>query len=190
MTTQNTGENKVDWFLHRTVDYQVSYNPRTGAVNGTVKVTLRNSAPTTGQSAVVIGTDGQFTKQDGVNSSYLTIYTPWLYQWATVDGRVLPVNSSRELGVWADSAFVSVPPGGTTTIVLRVEGSLPTGTAYRLTMSRQPMVNADQAQVSVTLPPGEGFTCSSGLALSAAGSQATARFELDTNVSFSASVGG
>jgi hypothetical protein len=159
ITTQNTGENKIDWYLRRSIDYQVSYVPKTGAITATVTVNLHNLAPTTGQPAYVIGRGGQqLTKTPGENDSYITIYTPWLFVSATLDGKVLQLSSSRELGVWADSAFVSIPPGATTTISVFLTGHLRPGSPYRLTMSRQPMVEPDKMNLTAQLPAGYQFS--------------------------------
>jgi hypothetical protein len=118
---------------------------------------------------------------------YMTIYTPWIFTKATIDGQVLSLSQSRELGVWADSAFVTVPPDGTTTISVQLTGHLRPGSPYRLTMSRQPMVAPDKVQVGVLLPAGDHFSHpTGGLSLTDGGSEATARFELQSNVSVSA----
>jgi hypothetical protein len=192
VTSQNTVENKIDWYLRRSIDYQVSYVPKTGAITATVTVNLHNLAPTTGQPAYVIGRGGkQLTKTPGENGSFVTIYTPWVFTSATIDGHVLLLSRSRELGVWADSAFVSIPPGGTTTIAVQLLGHLRAGSAYRLTMSRQPMVEPDEMNLTVQLPAGYRFRDpSTDLSLAADGRQATARFEFESNTSFSSSVTG
>jgi hypothetical protein len=190
VTTQNTGENKIDWYLRRSFDYQVSYVPGTGAINATLTVSLRNLAPATGQSPLVIGFDGQPTATPGENRMFVTIYTPWVFTQASIDGRALSLSQSRELGVWADSAFVAIPPGGTATISMRLTGQLRPGSPYRLTMSRQPMVAPDEVQVGVHLPAGDRFgDPSGGLVLAETGREATERFELQSNTSVSASVG-
>ncbi|MGD0084260.1 MAG: DUF4012 domain-containing protein [Acidimicrobiales bacterium] len=192
ITTQNSGENKIDWYLRRSIDYQLSYVPKTGAIIATVTVSLHNLAPTTGQPPYVIGWGGQqLTKTPGENHCYITIYTPWPFVGATIDGKVLLLAPNRELGVWADSAFVSIPPGGTTTISVLLTGHLRPGSPYRLTMSRQPMVAPDEVQVGVQLPAGDRFSNpSAGLSLTDEGREAAARFEFESNTSFSASVGG
>jgi hypothetical protein len=189
ITGQNDVENKIDWYLHRSIDYQVSYTPQTGAINATVTVKLRNLAPTTGQAAYVIGSLGRYTKTNGENRSYLTIYTPWAFTDATVDGRPLLLNQSRELGVWADSAFVTIPPGGTTTVSVELLGNLHPASPYRLTMSSQPMVNADQVQLGVRLPGGDRFSDpTGGLTFVDGDREAKAQFELESNTSVSASL--
>jgi hypothetical protein len=191
VTSQNTVEDKIDWYLRRSIDYEVSYVPSTGAIIATVTVTLHNLAPTTGQPPYVIGVGGRRTKTPGESGSFVTIYTPWVFTSATIDGHALLLSRSRELGVWADSAFVSIPPGGTTTISVQLLGHLRPGSPYRLTMSRQPMVKPDEMNLTVQLPAGYRFRDpSTDLALAADGRQATARFEFESNTSFSATVTG
>jgi len=191
ITTQNARGNKIDWYLRRSIHYQVSYLPTTGAISARVTVSLRNLAPTTGQTADVIGSLGQYTKTPGENGAFVTIYTPWNFTQATVDGKAIPLNQTRELGVWADSTTVLIPPGGTTTISIQLQGQLRPGSPYRLTMSRQPMVAPDMVQVDVQVPTGDHFSDpSAGLALSDAGREAAARLEFVSNTSLSASVAG
>ena len=45
ITTQNARGNKIDWYLRRSIHYQVSYLPTTGAISARVTVSLRNLAP-------------------------------------------------------------------------------------------------------------------------------------------------
>ncbi len=190
LTTQNNVANKIDWYLRRSVNYQVSYTPRTGAIVATVTVILHNTAPTSGQAPYVIGYSGQYGKTPGENRCFLTIYTPWAFESATVNAHQLLLSQNRELGVWADSATVSIAPGGTTTVTAELAGSLRPGSAYRLVISPQPMINPDEVQVGVHLPSGNRFSDpSAGLSLSHQGRQAVARFELQTNTSLAASVG-
>jgi hypothetical protein len=117
----------------------------------------------------------------------MTIYTPWIFTQAKIDGHPLSLSASRELGVWADSAFVTIPPGGTTTISVELTGHLQPGSPYRLTMSRQPMVAPDKMQVGVLLPAGDHFSQPTDmLSLADGDREARARFELQSNTSMSA----
>jgi hypothetical protein len=191
VTSQNTVANKIDWYLRRSIDYQVSYVPKTGAISAVVTVRLHNLAPTTGQPPYVIGSYGRATKAPGENGAWVTIYTPWIFTSSTVDGKPFALNQTRELGVWADAGNITIAPGGTTTISMQLEGQLRPGSPYRLTMSRQPMVTPDAVQVDVQLPTGDHFSDpSTGLSLSEAGREATARIEFVSNMSISASVAG
>jgi hypothetical protein len=131
------------------------------------------------------------TKRPGESGSFVTIYTPWVFTSETIDGHLLLLSRSHELGVWADSAFVSIPPGGPTTIAVQVLGHLRPGSLYRLTMSRQPMVEPDEMTVTVQLPAGYHFRePSTDLSLTAERREATAGFEFESNTSFSSSVTG
>src|SRR5690606_3382174 len=47
--------NKIDWFLRRTLTYDVTWDPRTGRYEGTVEVLLQNLAPASGLPHSVIG---------------------------------------------------------------------------------------------------------------------------------------
>ncbi len=54
LVTQNSGNNKMDIYLHRSTTYDVSYDPNSGAVKATVTVRLHNDAPSSGLPAYVI----------------------------------------------------------------------------------------------------------------------------------------
>ncbi len=45
LTGQNSANNKTDVWMHRTIDYQASYDPSTGGVEAKATITLRNDAP-------------------------------------------------------------------------------------------------------------------------------------------------
>jgi hypothetical protein len=158
VTTSNAAGNKIDLFARRTVDYAVEWDPSTGALEATVTITLANDAPETGLPDYVIGNvlslrpDGPDLPV-GWNSSLLSVYTPHLVQEATLDGEPVRLQRNVEAGVQALSTFVSVPPGGHRTLVIRLAGSFE-GPTYELDLLGQPMVTPDQASVSVMVAGG------------------------------------
>lgn len=152
VVTQNGGENKIDWYLRRTIDYRVRVDERDGRATARVAITLENRAPAAGEPPIVIGGEGS-PYPAGVNRLYLTVYSPLGFDGATIDGRPLPMQSEREAGRFAISQFLSVPPGERVRVVVRLAGRLPAG-PYRLDVGRQPTVAPDRLSVSFGRPSG------------------------------------
>lgn len=153
VTTQNASGNKVDYYLHRKLEYNVRVlDKRAGSadVRSTLRVTLRNDAPSSGLARYAIGPfDDRF--KAGENRTYFTAYSPLILRQATVGTEPLAMQVAPELGRYAYSAFVSIPPGETRTIELTLSGSLPLDQGQLVfDVVRQPVLNADQVVVTVT----------------------------------------
>jgi hypothetical protein len=159
VTTANAGASKIDALLERSFDYRVRWDPANGAVTGTLAVTLRNNAPSSGLPDYVIGnTIGLPT---GTNRSFVSIYSPFELAAARVDGRETAVQSEREVGRNVYSTFVSIPTGGATTIELDLQGTIE-GRRYELALYPEALSAADEATVTVETAGGvpvvsEGF---------------------------------
>ncbi len=150
VTTQNSGNNKIDIFLHREIRYDVRYDPDTGRVQGEVTVTLRNDAPASGLPSVVIGNRDTERIPVGANLMYLSVYTPWEIVAATLEGQPIPVEQAEELGRPVYGTFVQVPPGGTRTVTFALDGVGDPSYDYRLTFAPQPLVSPDRLVVDLT----------------------------------------
>ena len=154
LTSQNTGNNKIDVFLRREVSYDVAYDPSTGQEHATATIALHNDAPASGLPGYVIGDNKNPSTPDGTNEMYLSFYSPFDLSSSVIDGNAVPFNAQREFGYRVYSRYVSVPPGGTVTVVLDLAGRLTGGTDYRLGVAVQPMVTPDSLHVVVTPSPG------------------------------------
>lgn len=181
VTTTNAAGNKIDLFARRTIDYAVDWDPSTGAVDATVTLTLANDAPTTGYPSYVIG--NALGRQPmvaqlpvGWNNSVVTVYTPYLVASATLDGEPILLQRNVEVGTNALSTVVAVPPGGERTLVIELTGTY-RGSEYRLDLLGQPMVNPDQAEVTITIAGG-GRVRTEGPITSEGGGRATGSFDL------------
>jgi hypothetical protein len=185
LVTQNWGQNKIDVFLRRDVDYQVTYDPATGEVEGTVTVTLHNDAPSSGLPDAIIGSN-DLGLPLGTNSLYLSVYTPHHLQEARLDGERIGVEFQRELGWAVYSRFVKIPPGGSVRIELDVKGSIDPGARYRLLVGAQPLVNPDT--VAATVRPARGWVIEAarGFGITDVGTSAQARIEPRTTTALEA----
>lgn len=163
VVTQNGSANKIDIFLHRTVDYEVRVDPGTGQATASLDVTLENQAPASGLPDYVIGNDVDLALPPGHSRLWLSVYTPLFLEGATADGAELEMAPGVELGRQVYSQFVVIPPGETMAIHLDLEGPLDLSEGYRLDVGHQPVVNPDELSVAVTTAPGFEIEPLSGL---------------------------
>jgi hypothetical protein len=149
LVTENAGNNKIDVYLHREIDYRVSVDPSTGSVDTTVDIKLHNDAPSTGVPDIIIGNRPDSHQPPGVNWTWLNFYTPHDLVSATLDGQSVNLGSHRELGVHVYDANVAVPSKGDTTLELKLHGTIAPNSTYHLTWFQQAVVNPDRVQVTV-----------------------------------------
>lgn len=183
LITQNAGNNKIDIFLHRTIHYDVEYDPDRGQVAATATIDLRNDAPADGLPEIVLDNNGQGYPR-GTNALQLSWYSPLVLEAATVDGEGLPVRAERELGRWVYTADLTLGPGQGRTVVLHLAGSIRSGTTYRLGVAPQPLANTDRLVVSVR--PAADWRVSTGRGLRIRGGQATRTDEPEVDMTLSA----
>jgi len=153
ITTSNAAGSKIDLFLERSLAYDATWDPSTGAVSATATITLTNTAPASGLPPYLIGNAlgdrlGDEVLPDGWNNTFLTLYTPFDAVTATLDGQPVALSRQDELGRRALSTFVAIGPGETRTLVVELEGVL-TDRTYVLDLGAQPTVVPEQASVSV-----------------------------------------
>jgi hypothetical protein len=155
VVTQNAAGDKIDWYLRRSINYQVTIDKATGALTANLHIELHNLAPTSGQPPLVIDAGGGVVAKPGDSKLYLSIYTPWSEVAAFVDGHRALVESARELGRSVYSIFITTPPGATTTVELQLSGVLRGSAApYRLDVWHQPVLFADLVTTAVAYDPG------------------------------------
>jgi hypothetical protein len=149
LVTQNGSEAKIDWFLDRSLTYDVAVDPGTGKLLASAEVTLVNRAPSSGVASYLIGGDVGSPMPAGVNRTLVTLLSPHVTVAATDDaGQAVPLNLGREVGgLYAASALVEVPPGASTTIRFRLEGAVATSDRYRLVVGHQPTRRPDDVTV-------------------------------------------
>jgi hypothetical protein len=115
----------------------------------------------------------------------VTFYSPWLYTGATLNGQPLSLNANRELGVWAYSAYVTIPQGGDAVLSVGLVGHLRPSSNYKLDIVRQPMVHPDAVTVSVSLAAGSRFAGGGGFSMSHQRQEAVAHLSLETDTTVS-----
>jgi hypothetical protein len=157
--TVNTGGNKLDAFLHRTLRYRVTLQPD-GSAKASASITLRNDSSAQGLPRYIVGPyDERFRAGD--NSQFQTLYVAGGYGFtrATRDGRRVGAEAQAELGGLAISQQVVIPPRRSVTLAydlrrrdaVQVRGGR---ASYQLQVRPQPTVHPDQLEVSLRAPPG------------------------------------
>jgi hypothetical protein len=160
LVTQNATGNKGDWFLRRSMRYDVRLDPIRRSAATELVVEMRNTAPGAGLPDYVIGakTDGL---ERGTNRQNVT-----LVRAAADELRGLQVGADQSIPLQGPEgplrgyrSTVDIRPGGsaelrmTSTIPKAVQGTGADRT-YRLHVMPQPVVNADFLEVSIKAPAG------------------------------------
>lgn len=173
VVNSNATGNKVDLFLSRDIDYRAMWDPTSGEVAATLKVTLVNDAPRSGLPDYIIGNalrEEGAALPKGTNRTHLSIYSPFAVEEAELDGETVEVASEVERGRYAHSLFLDVPPeGGTRTLTLRLQGRIALDDdGYRLDVANQPLVNPDHLKVVVESSTGGPLSASAPMGVEGA----------------------
>jgi UDP-N-acetylmuramyl pentapeptide phosphotransferase/UDP-N-acetylglucosamine-1-phosphate transferase len=160
VTTQNAGSNKLDYYLERSLDYEVTVDPSedglTADVTGTLGVTLENTVdPEAELPQTVIGPNVPDLER-GDNLSIVSVYSPLQFEAGAVNGLPLDMSTERENGRNVISDFFTIPGRGSLDFQFDVAGTVALGPDhwYRLDIGEQPMVVPDRARVQIKVPSG------------------------------------
>jgi hypothetical protein len=188
VTSSNVAGNKIDYYLHRDVDYRVMITPndlRTGAkASATLTTKLENTAPATGLPQIVIGpfTPDRFVA--GENRVLLSMYSPLQFESATVDGTDTAVSPGTERGRNVYSLFQRIPSKTEKVTVAKLGGEVKLHEGwYTLQVRAQPMLNPDRVHVSVDVPTGWKIDDAPGMTRDFE-RRASATFDQDSNKTF------
>ena len=157
VVVNNASGNKIEYFLHRTVDYSASVSPLTGQVRATATIGLRNDAPAGGLPDYLIGNSVVVDPPPkGTSLVYVSFYSPLTLTSISVDGHLLPdaeVERETEFGRNVYSAWLRLPSRSTRSVRLTLSGRVPVPDGrYRLTVFSPPAVNPDELTVAVLEP--------------------------------------
>lgn len=182
---QNAGANKLDYYLRRRSSYAVELVPSRDRVqvSGRLQVTLENTGPAEGLPRRIIG---PFLPGNpaGLNRTYLSVYTPFDFTGATLDGEPLPMEAEDELGRRVYSEFIDLPARSRRTVTLDLQGEAPLapGGWYELDLLHQPLLVPEEMSLTVQVPSGWRIAEAEGASVSGTGS-ATADLVLDRDAS-------
>jgi len=149
VTTQNAAGNKIDAFLHTSIFDHVTFNPGTGDVASEVTITVKNDSPAAGLPPIVIDSSDYPALAPGTNQMLLTLYSPLVFERASIDGAPETLSSGVELGVNAYRNYIDVAPETTATLRVQLFGRLNPGDRYALAVRTQPAANPEYGVVEV-----------------------------------------
>ncbi len=149
ITTQNSANNKIDYFLERDLSYDVGFDPESGRVTAALTVTLTNNAPASGLPDAVIGNNDRGLPF-GTNKLLLSVYTPHELLEATVDGMPTSTQRGIELGHRVYSVFVTLPARSSAVVELDLDGFVLPGDEYALRLAAQPTVIPEELELVLT----------------------------------------
>jgi UDP-N-acetylmuramyl pentapeptide phosphotransferase/UDP-N-acetylglucosamine-1-phosphate transferase len=158
VTTSNAGGNKLDYYLHRDVDYRVMLHPSSNLdaarASADLTVKLDNTAPDSGLPSIVIGPyDNRFVA--GENRTYLSLYSGLGFRQITVDDKPTGVASGRERGRNVYSLVQNIMSRTTKRTSAKLSGEVALHDGwYDVVVRQQPSINPDLVHVSVDVPDG------------------------------------
>lgn len=144
---QNAGQNKIDVYLERAVDYRLTIDD--GHADATVTVRLTNTAPADGLPDAVIGSNDQGLAR-GTNLALLHLHTALDLVEVRLAGEAVPAEREFVGDHEAITLEVAVPAGRTVELTYLLAGRLP-AEPYELTLPHQPLVNDDIVTATVTI---------------------------------------
>jgi hypothetical protein len=139
---QNSGQNKIDVYLERSVIYETEHDG--DQISGTITITLENTAPASGLPDSVIGSNDQ-DLPPGTNAMHLSVYTALDILDARIDGVGVDVVRQSEFGVEVTSFPVTIPSGAQVVVGVDVAGRV--DDPGRITVVQQPLANTDVISV-------------------------------------------
>ncbi len=160
VASANAAGNKADWYLRRELSYRVQLDPGTREALGTLRVEMRNTAPSSGLPDYVIGSNAPGLGA-GRNRQNVTIVRPPADELRSllVGGDAVGPAQGAESSLRAYRATLEIPAGSSTE--LQMTSSVPTaltGTGtkrvYRLHVLPQPVVAPDFMEVEIEVPDG------------------------------------
>lgn len=152
VVTSNSSGNKIESFLERTIEYLPVSNQQTGEVTATMRISLTNTAPTTGYPEYVIG--NIIDEPIGTNRMLLDVFTRLNVDSVTLDGEDFAPYTLPELGYSVLTAQITIPAGETVVLELQMSGNIQPG-AYELVYRPQPLPNPDTLIVDARASGGD-----------------------------------
>lgn len=156
----NAAPTKLDAYLQRSWEYDLSFDPETGAANGTLALTLTSTATADLPNYVTAAGEevpGSEQRRPQDNWTFASLITPLIASEPLVNNVPQDRIAFNELGYQRLVARASVTPEQPVTIVWQVSGNLTPGD-YTLRIAHQPLVNNDRIRVTIT--PTDGWLLS------------------------------
>jgi lipopolysaccharide/colanic/teichoic acid biosynthesis glycosyltransferase len=153
---QNLGENKMDYYLHRSLAYSGEVRAD-GLINSKLDITVENTLPPgTHVPGYIGGERPRIDLTEGAARTYLSIYVPEsavLVDASIDDRRTTNIDNRVELGKRLIVANIDVRPGEKRKVSLRYQiPNVIVDGRYQLTVQNQATVHPDQLTIDVKAP--------------------------------------
>ena len=142
---QNSGQNKIDSFLERSLEIVTVLDPASGTVRHDLTINLENTAPPAGLPDAILASNDQGLPL-GTNRMILSTYARHAVLDARRDGEPVPVEADTEFGLGVYSVVVDLGPGESTAIDLTLIGEMANDHSYDITLGSQPLVGNEQVE--------------------------------------------
>jgi hypothetical protein len=158
LTSQNAGENKLDYYKSRTVSYRARIEPD-GSLDAQLSVTVKNTAaPGTIFPSYVGGERQRIGLAPGRSRDFLSVYVPAQARLYGVQRNGEPTTefeSSLEVGKRRFASYVELGPGEAATLTFAYRlPRIVVGGRYKLLIQNQATVVPDTIAVHIQPPPG------------------------------------
>ncbi len=150
----NAAGNKIDSFLRLEVGYRATVQQGTGAVDATVTIELRNTAPANGLPDYVISNLVGAPK--GTSRTLVSLYTPLDFRSATLDDLPVGLSIGEEQQWSVYTRSVDVAAGTSVTLVVHLRGTVAAG-PYRMLVRPQPLADAAVWDIAADVLDGSGM---------------------------------
>ncbi len=170
VTTANQAGNKIDAYVQRVIDYQVTLTPnadlQSAVARADVAVDVHNDAPTSGLPVIVIGpyseTGTRFVA--GESRQFVSLYSALQLRRVTLDGDAVGVSQGTELGRNVTSLGVTTLSKQTSKVRAELVGEVRLRNGwYELELHHQPTVITDRMRISVDVPEGWRVAAAPGM---------------------------
>jgi hypothetical protein len=162
---QNAAANKVDYFIHEHVRYEIALGEH-GTGTARLEVAMSNDAPAGAPPSYALGPSSipavqRLGLQPGESRSWSAFYcsSACRLESSAVDGQPHDFGAYREKGLWLYGDYLNIRPQQTKTVHLRLglegvwTGDQAAGT-YRLRLQGQHAINPAEVEVVVRVPDG------------------------------------
>lgn len=161
---QNHGANKVDVYLHESIDYSIKLS-KDGSARAKVIVKVTNRTPKFGLPLLVAGED-PLGARNGYSNTYLSVYVPKGAQLmdTTVDGKPggAEVGYEKDKTIFSYYLYIAPRTSRTASFIYDLPNALifdGKDIDYILDCQAQPVINHADIAISIELP--KGFKVSS-----------------------------
>lgn len=158
--TNNLAANKVDYFMHRSIDTRVALTDTGDALVATT-ITIHNRAPVQAGSSVLVDPGVRRELPSGLNQTTVHLIAPRTAEvkGVVVDGERVDPYAGRDGANPSAFDFVEVPAGQATEVEFpyRIPAALEAteeGARFRMTLWPQATVNPDEFSFGVVPPHG------------------------------------